>query len=600
MHRALSATILIALVAVLSAQARTDKYRLSWTDDPATTMTVAWNQIDGWRPELRFDTQDRGEDVEAYAQSQGPDLVRRSQGLRHHFVFLRNLKPDTAYYFVVRDSNSVSPRIWFRTAPDQPGPFTFVAGGDSRTHTEPRQDGNRLVARLRPLFVLHGGDYMGKGSATEWAQWLDDWQLTRSADGRMYPLVVVHGNHENPDMQMVPDVFGLPNPDVYYALNVGGEQLRIFVLNTELEPGMAPKSDAAKWAAQRAWIQEELARSEEVRFKMVGYHRLMRPHTSSKAEGLGRIEAWAQAFFDHEVDLVIESDSHMTKYTYPLRPDDGPDSFESFVRDDAHGTVYIGEGGWGAPVKPLDDSKPWTLAADSFYQLKWIHMFEERLEIRTVRIQDVEAVEALSEEDVFRVPDKLLLWDPPLCGTVLHLPFQAPVEEVSSLPFASTWHYRYGSPPPADWTARPEASGDWAHGRAPLGYGEGNERTRLSFGDDSKQKPITAWFTRVLELPEEPGLSAAALKVVVDDGAVFYLNGREVARLNMPEGVVGPETKAKEAAAEDREGAVHTLPLPVDAFRAGPNLIAVEVHQNGPTSSDLRFDAQLELVRDSL
>ncbi|MEA2068478.1 MAG: fibronectin type III domain-containing protein, partial [Verrucomicrobiota bacterium] len=198
-------------------------YRLSWRSDPATSMVVCWNQVSGENPEVCYDTVDHGRRSNAYRFRQKPDRVLEYRGMNNHFVRLENLAPDTEYYFVVRDSEGAGRRLWFRTAPAKPQPFTFISGGDSRTNPEPRRAGNKLVAKLRPLFVLFGGDYCGSGTPGQWKEWFLDWQLTISGDGRIYPIIATHGNHENADLQMMENLFDTPHPDQYYSMGIGGD-----------------------------------------------------------------------------------------------------------------------------------------------------------------------------------------------------------------------------------------------------------------------------------------------------------------------------------------------------------------------------------------
>ncbi len=212
-----------------------DFLRLSWRDDPSTTMVIGWNQVGGSDPEVRYDTEDHGRKASAYRMHQPPDRVVDYREMNNHFVRLENLKSDTAYYFVISDSHGVSRRFWFSTAPDTPKPFTFIAGGDSRSQPKFRREGNRLVAKLRPLFILFGGDYTGSGTPEEWDSWFTDWQLTISEDGRLYPIIATHGNHENKDMQMMDKLFDTPHPDQYDSIGFAGDLMRIWGLNSELE-----------------------------------------------------------------------------------------------------------------------------------------------------------------------------------------------------------------------------------------------------------------------------------------------------------------------------------------------------------------------------
>ncbi len=137
--------------------AATDKYRLSLRDDPSTTITIGWNQISGDRPIIYYGQNDHGADWKLYKDSVQVSRSVVFKGMRNQFVRLRNLKPNTAYFFVIKDEEDISRRLWFKTAPnDRSHRLSLIAGGDSRNYRGPRQNANKLVAKLRPNAVLFG------------------------------------------------------------------------------------------------------------------------------------------------------------------------------------------------------------------------------------------------------------------------------------------------------------------------------------------------------------------------------------------------------------------------------------------------------------
>jgi hypothetical protein len=79
---------------------------------------------------------------------------------------------------------------------------------------------------------------------------------------------------------------------------------------------------------------------------------------------------------------------------------------------------------------------------------------------------------------------------------------------------------------------------------------------------------------------------------ILDDGAVFYVNGTEVLRIGMPSDVVTNQTLASRTTGLDQVWedpvAFQTAPLVADQ-----NLVAVEVHQCSTTSSDVGFAVRL-------
>ena len=403
----------IALLTIISSShATSSRYRLSWRDDPATTMVIGWDQTSGTNPVVQYSRRKLNKNK---TKSHRPDRIEAYMGMTNTFARLTGLKPNTLYNFCIKDSEGVSKTMRFRTAPDKTKPFTFIAGGDSRGNRKVRSAGNLIVSKLRPLFVLFGGDYISTVSPKLCQRWLDDWQFTCSEDGRMYPIIPTHGNHENNDFDVVSKLFDIENPSSYYALNIGGNFMRIYTLNSELQ-----FKDKSKWDEQAIWLKSDLKNSTDAIWKIIAYHRPLRPHTKNKAEMIKSIKAWADLFYKYGINLAVESDSHTVKRTYPVRPDNGPDSFESFIRDDKRGTTYIGEGTWGAPLRPANDDKPWTMASGSFYQFKLIHAFKDHLDIRAIKFDNAEELIANSEKSRMDIPENLDVWTPE-SGAILRI-----------------------------------------------------------------------------------------------------------------------------------------------------------------------------------
>ena len=85
------------------------------------------------------------------------------------------------------------------------------------------------------------------------------------------------------------------------------------------------------------------------------------------------------------------------------------------------------------------------------------------------------------------------------------------------------------------------------------------------------------------------------LRHVVDDGAVFYLNGVEIERFNMPAGPITADTTASSAVGN--AGYVGPVVVPGELLQQGSNTLAVEVHQNLAFSPDVVFGADLSIQR---
>ncbi len=370
-------------------------------NNPSNSMVIGWNQISGNSPTVYYGMEDFGTDFEKYPNHQLPDRIIEFRGMNNHFVRLKNLVPNTAYYFIIKDSEGSSKRFWFKTAPGNNQQLSIISGGDSRNHRMARQNANKLVAKLKPHVVLFGGDMTLGDTNKQWQEWMNDWQLTIASDNRLFPVIAARGNHEKEDKSIY-NLFDTPSERNYYSVPVGNDFLRIYTLNTEI----------AIEGGQTNWLKNDLKATKNTIWKIVQYHKPMRPHTSGKREGNPQYIAWASLFYKNNVHLVVECDAHTVKTTWPVKPSTKEGSDEGFIRDDINGTVYVGEGCWGAPLRKNDDNKTWTRNSGMFNQFKWIFVSNDKIVCRTVRTDNAEEVAELSNENVFELPNNIDIWNP--------------------------------------------------------------------------------------------------------------------------------------------------------------------------------------------
>ena len=388
--------------------AKTDKYRCIWNADPATMMTVGWNQVSGTNPVIYYDTQDYGENWETYNYAQIPNHNIVSKGMDNHFARLTSLIPSTTYYFVIKDSEGVSQRFSFTTGPDNPMErISIIAGGDSRNNRPSRRNANLLVSKLRPNCVMFAGDMTASDNATQWPQWFDDWQLTIPSDGRITPIITARGNHEYSNETLI-NLFDAPNKNVYFAFTIGGNLLRVYTLNSMMAAG----------GDQAAWLESDLSSNTDVIWKFAHYHHPILPHTRRKRDKTKQRTEWAPLFHEYGVDMVVECDAHTVKTTWPISPSNEPGSDDGFIRDDVNGTVYIGEGCWGAPLRPNDDDKAWTRNSGKFNQFKWIFVDRYTVEARTIKTDNADMVASVDPKNRFLEPANLDLWQPSNGGVI--------------------------------------------------------------------------------------------------------------------------------------------------------------------------------------
>ena len=364
------------------------------------------------------------------------------QPLTTHFVRLSSLKPDSAVYFRVCKSGAkeCGDRFWFKTAPIKAKPFVAIAGGDTRTGHTNRRQGNKLVAKIRPLFVMHGGDYTNVNNVSQVSRFLDDWQLSYSQDTidglaykRIYPLLPTHGNHEDQEFRTLCLVFGYDYnaddacdvSDTYGAVDVS-PLLRVYTLNSQyMNPGYESHA-----RAMNSWLAKDMSELGGERLWRLGqYHKPIFPHVEKKSEAIVLHDWWADTFYRHNMNLVVESDSHMNKLTYPLRPQDiqvidkkNPGN-SKYIASPEGGTVFVGEGSWGAPARSANDPKDWTIDLTSIQQFKVISVTPEALAVRTAQFDGAATALSLQERarDPLALPANVNWWSSSRIGEVFVL-----------------------------------------------------------------------------------------------------------------------------------------------------------------------------------
>ena len=174
------------------------------------------------------------------------------------------------------------------------------------------------------------------------------------------------------------------------------------------------------------------------------------------------------------------------------------------------------------------------------------------------------------------------------------------------LPLGLRWSYSSDTNLDTAWREPSFDDRLWFEGNGQFGFGDGDETTVLS-GSNSNGPIITYYFRNRLT-NELTRFNYTAIRLLRDDGAVVYLNGRELGRFNLPappEPIrfntfaltnVGVPTGHSFPTNEIKEPAEELLPVPASAFASGTNVLAAEVHQSRvvtPPIFDLSFDLAL-------
>ena len=178
------------------------------------------------------------------------------------------------------------------------------------------------------------------------------------------------------------------------------------------------------------------------------------------------------------------------------------------------------------------------------------------------------------------------------------------VETVNILATESEWSYLDdASDQGVAWREANFDDGGWATGTAPLGYGDGDETTEIGFVDvdpveDGPQRNATTYFRNTFNVANPADVQDVILHLHYDDAAIVYINGVEAVVTPGLESGAAYDTYASETRGgnvEDSYEAFRVSLAALNSLVAGENSIAVEIHQASPNSSDISFDAGIDL-----
>ena len=177
----------------------------------------------------------------------------------------------------------------------------------------------------------------------------------------------------------------------------------------------------------------------------------------------------------------------------------------------------------------------------------------------------------------------------------------AEVTNLVTLPFNQAWRYHtQGEDLGENWRNPDYDDAAWPVGSgvfhsptsfpSPIAKG-----TLVPLALGTTNRLITGYFRTQFSFSGDPAGLVLSLLPVIDDGAVVYLNGVEVLRLNLPEGPIRYQTLANTVVGPLIRPGQETVPAV--SLRSGLNTLAVEVHQVTANSTDFAFGMEASVAR---
>ncbi len=335
---------------------------LTWQHRPESTMTIQWiSKASNPLGDIFYhECPCHLWDVE---QASHKKLPEGKDDLLIHTAELKDLKPDTEYYFRVEGDETV---YKFRTMPSRmTRPVRFIAGGDMYHDSIKVLDKtNRAAARFDPMFALVGGDIAYTADKygekpedfNRWLAFLQSWQHNMiTSDGRMVPMLPVISNEDtkgryDQSPSQAPffyALFAMPGKQGYNVLDFDSYLSIILLDSGHTHP---------VYGDQARWLDKILKDRQNILHKIAIYHVPAFPsvRTPYKPVSILIRKYWVPLFEKYNLNVAFENHDHAYKRSKLIRNG----------KVDPTGVLYLGDGGYGVgdPRKPVQPRERWYLA----------------------------------------------------------------------------------------------------------------------------------------------------------------------------------------------------------------------------------------------
>ena len=292
--------------------ARPDRIILSWVTDPTTSFTVTWRTdqtVTSAQAEIAL--ADASSFFAQYAQPHpavSEPLKTESGAAFYHHVSFTGLRPNTLYAYRVGDGKNWSEWFQYRTANNQPEPYSFIYFGDAQNElfslwSRVIRDAYATAPQAR--FMIHAGDLVNHAdSDAEWQEWFAAGSFIHAS----IPSLPTPGNHEYTRIAGIPALtkmwqpqFTLPHNGVpgledsnYY---VDYQNARIISLNSMMQV-----------RAQADWLEKVLQHNPQ-KWTFITFHYPV--FSISGRHEIGNLKKlWKPIFDKYKVDLVMQGHEH--------------------------------------------------------------------------------------------------------------------------------------------------------------------------------------------------------------------------------------------------------------------------------------------------
>ena len=158
------------------------------------------------------------------------------------------------------------------------------------------------------------------------------------------------------------------------------------------------------------------------------------------------------------------------------------------------------------------------------------------------------------------------------------------------------WNYWTAMAAPASDWATTASLADWSRGAGPIGWGDSDAVTRLDIA--KKDRPVTYYFARDIDLGTVTPNTTLTVKVRADDGVVLRINGQVVDTKRMSHGNISHDTYANAVVTAPKAASdLLEVKIPASYLTSGVNRIGVEEHINYKGTPSMSFDLSATMAK---
>jgi predicted phosphodiesterase len=276
-----------------------------------------------------------------------------------HKIIIKNLQPNTVYFYSAEQGQSKSDISSFKTAVLPGTSFRFAWMADCRSDTIVHSEIAKLINAYNPDFSLYGGDLCVKPDYEYWKK--EFFIYTETELISRVPFFNTPGNHEgwkqNTKAFTQAPESGSGFQD-YYSFDYG--DMHVLVLNNEL--------DCYEGSSQYKFAENDLSQTHQI-WKIVMFHEPAYCF-GAHGENTEMKKLSRKVFVPNKVDAVFNGHSHFYQHNFVQ-------GIHHFVIGSAGAELYS------------PDSTTWTLRSAKDYNFGIIDVTSNKFEVKVFNNKNI-------------------------------------------------------------------------------------------------------------------------------------------------------------------------------------------------------------------